>query len=151
MATTILNKETTMSSTGLEVFDKTLQTTNIWLNGIGETLGPDKQRCYHAMRAVLFALRDRLTPEQAFHLSAELPMLIRGIYWEGYRPTDKPDRQRTKEDFLEAVNSHIGNIQPMNVEDATTAVFRILAEHVDPGEAEKVKQNLPEPIRVMFP
>ena len=69
-----------MSATGLEVFDKTIQTTHVWLNEIGETIGPDKQRCYHALRAVLFALRDRLTTEEAFHLSAQLPMLVRGIF-----------------------------------------------------------------------
>ncbi len=68
-----------MSSTGLEVFDKTIQTTNSWLNEIGEDLGPDRQRCYNALRAVLFALRDRLTVEEAADLSAQLPMLIRGI------------------------------------------------------------------------
>ena len=59
-----------MSSTGLEVFDKTLQTTNLWLNEIGQDIGPDKQRCYHALRAVLFALRDRLTVDEAADLSA---------------------------------------------------------------------------------
>ena len=40
-----------MSATGLEVFDKTLQTTNTWLNEIGEKIGPDRQRCYHAPTA----------------------------------------------------------------------------------------------------
>ncbi len=61
-----------MSTTGLDVFDKTLQTTNIWLDEIGECdgIGPDRQRCYHALRAVLFALRDRLTVEEAAHLAA---------------------------------------------------------------------------------
>ncbi len=81
-----------MSSTGLEVFDKTIQTTNSWLNEIGEDLGPDRQRCYNALRAVLFALRDRLTVEEAADLSAQLPMLIRGIFYEGYRPSIMPQR-----------------------------------------------------------
>ncbi|WP_342235689.1 DUF2267 domain-containing protein [Inquilinus sp. OTU3971] len=74
-----------MSATGLEVFDKTLQTTNIWLNEIGETLGPDRQRCYQALRAVLQTLRDRLSVESAAHVSAQLPMLVRGIFYDGWR------------------------------------------------------------------
>lgn len=64
-----------MSSTGLDVFDKTLQTTHTWLNEIGacDGIGPDKQRAYHALRAVLFALRDRLTVEEAAHLGLATP------------------------------------------------------------------------------
>lgn len=33
-----------MSATGLEVFDKTIQTTNIWLGEIERELAPDRQR-----------------------------------------------------------------------------------------------------------
>ena len=32
-----------MSATGLDVFDKTLQTTHTWLNEIMQVTGPDKQ------------------------------------------------------------------------------------------------------------
>jgi hypothetical protein len=34
--------ETYMSATGLDTFDKTLQTTNIWLDEIGATIGLDR-------------------------------------------------------------------------------------------------------------
>ena len=54
-----------MSATGLDVFDKTVQTTNTWLKEIGEQIGPDRQRCYQALRAVLFSLRDRLNAGEA--------------------------------------------------------------------------------------
>jgi uncharacterized protein (DUF2267 family) len=140
-----------MSATGLEVFDRTLQTTNIWLNEIAEKTGPDKQRAYHGMRAVLFALRDRLTIEEAFHLSAELPLIIRGIFWEGYRPVHKPERYRSLEEFLEKVNEGVGNAAPMNPEDTARAVFAVLDKHVPQGEMEDVKQMLPKDVRNLFP
>ena len=63
-----------MSATGLEVFDKTVQTTNTWLKEIGEQIGPDRHRCYQALRAVLFSLRNRLNPNEAAHLAAQLPV-----------------------------------------------------------------------------
>ena len=98
-----------MSSTGLEVFDKTIQTTNSWLNEIGEDLGPDRQRCYNALRAVLFALRDRLTVEEAADLSAQLPMLIRGIFY-GATPVDHAAEIRSLDEFLAKINEHLQNI-----------------------------------------
>lgn len=140
-----------MPATGLEVFDKTLQTTHIWLNEIGEDIGPDTQRCYHALRAVLFALRDRLTVEEAFHLSAALPMLIRGIFWEGYRPAHKPERYRSREEFLEKINENLGQIPPVNPEDCARAVFRVLERHIPEGEMEDIRQMLPDHVRRIFP
>jgi uncharacterized protein (DUF2267 family) len=60
-----------MSQTSLKPFDSTMQTTNIWLNDIRERLGwQESYRAYHALRAVLHALRDRLTVEQAAALAA---------------------------------------------------------------------------------
>jgi len=140
-----------MSSTGLEVFDKTVQTTNLWLNEIGKDLGPDRRRCYHALRAVLFALRDRLTVNEAADLSAQLPMLIRGIFYEGYRPSTMPQKMRSLDEFLAKINENLQNIRPMGAEEAARAVFRVLDEHIPMGEMNEVKQMLPPEIRSLFP
>lgn len=140
-----------MSSSGLEVFDKTLQTTNLWLNEIGQEIGPDRQRCYHALRAVLFALRDRLTVEEASDLSAQLPMLVRGIFYEGFRPTTMPQKIRTQDEFLAKINQHLQNIRPLGADEAARAVFRVLDKHIPRGEMEQVKNMLPPDIRAIFP
>ena len=95
-----------MSDTGLDVFGETLHSTHAWLGDVGEALGGDEQHRYRALRAVLFASRDRLGIEEAFHLSSHLPMLVRGIYWEGYRPTDKPDVTRSLDEFLGKVSEN---------------------------------------------
>lgn len=36
-----------MSASGLAVFDKTVHTSNIWLDEIMEVLGPDRQLAWH--------------------------------------------------------------------------------------------------------
>ena len=54
-------------------------------------------------RPVLHTLRDRLTVEEAAHLSAQLPLLIRVIYFEGWHPAHKPTKERFKEQFLDQI------------------------------------------------
>jgi uncharacterized protein (DUF2267 family) len=98
----------------------------------------------------MFTIRDRISIEEAFHLSAQLPLLVRGVFWEGYRPAHKPERFRSLDEFLAKVEENIGQIAPINAEDASRAVFGVLARHLPPGELEDVKHLLPEPVRRLF-
>lgn len=139
-----------MTATGLDVFDKTLQSTHAWLNEIGEALGPDKQRSYHALRAVLTSLRDRLTVEQSAKLAAELPLLVRGIFYDGFRPTDAPLPLRSQQEFVTLVASRFGNIGPVNPRASCIAVFRVLQRHLSRPMIDKVKASLPQEIRALF-
>jgi uncharacterized protein (DUF2267 family) len=140
-----------MSATGLSVFDSTIEKTNIWLNDILDRLGwQDRQRAYHALRAVLHALRDRLTVTEAADLAAQLPLLIRGIYFEGWHPSGKPIKERKKEDFLAHIRAEFRNDPDIDLEDVTRAVFRVLAKHVSVGEIDDVKQMLPAEIRELW-
>jgi uncharacterized protein (DUF2267 family) len=140
-----------MSMTGLEVFDKTLQTTNIWLEEIGEVIGPDRQRCYHALMAVLHALRDRLPVEESAHLAAQMPLLVKGIYFHGWKPGLAPGRGRKLDDFLDAVAERLDHIRPLGPDEACRAVFSVLDRHIAPGECDKVRQALPKDIRRLWP
>lgn len=90
-----------MSTTGLEVFDKSLHTTHIWLNEISARLGPDKHVAWRVLGAVLHVLRDRLQPELSAHLAAQLPLLVRGLYYEQYRPSLQPSQLQSAHDFTQ--------------------------------------------------
>jgi uncharacterized protein (DUF2267 family) len=149
--TNVCFRSVTMSTTGLEVFDTTVQATNKWLNEICEVIGPDRQRAYDVLRAVLHSLRDRLTVDQAAHLGSQLPMLVRGIYFEGWKPSRNPQKWRSREDFLAHVNEELRNIRPTDAKDGSCAVFRAINHHIDPGEAAEVVQALPKGVRTMWP
>ena len=98
-----------MSATGLDVFDRTVHGTNNWLNDLMQVLGwQDRHKAYMALKATLHALRDRLTVEEVAQLGAQLPMLIRGFYYEGWDPTGKPLRARHKEEFLPKSSARSG-------------------------------------------
>ena len=140
-----------MSATGLDVFDRTIHTTNLWLKEIAEDIGPDRQRAYHALSAVLRALRDRLTLEEAAQLAAQLPLLVRGIYYDQWRPVEQPKRVRHLDDFLALIAQGEGEIKPIDPEDAARAVFKVLDRHISRGEIEQVKAELPAEIRSLWP
>lgn len=125
-----------MSATGVEVFDKSLQVTNIWPNEIMEDHGPDRQRAWHILGVVLRTIRDRLPPDLAAHLGAQLPLLVRGAFY---------DR------FLHRIEEGMTGVRPVNPEEAVHSVFHVLSHHLDPGQIAKVRQALPEDIRRLWP
>lgn len=140
-----------MSTTGITAFDSTVQTTNVWLHDLMDQLGwTDKRRAYHALRAVLHALRDRLPIEHATALGAQLPMLIRGVYFEGWHIGGKPVKERKKEDFLAHIAAAFPNDPEVDAEGIARAVFQVIAKHVSPGEVKHVKITLPGEIRSLW-
>jgi len=141
-----------MSATGLEAFDTTIHKTNSWLNDLMLALDwSDRHKAYLALRATLHALRDRLTVEEVAHLGAQLPMLIRGFYYEGWDPTGKPVRERRVEAFLIWIAQQFPDDPFIDPEPIARAVFRTLARRVSEGEIEDVKPVLPAGIRALWP
>ena len=140
-----------MSATGLDVFDKTLHTTNVWLGEIMAELGPDRQVAWHALGAVLRPLRDRIPVGLAAHLGSQLPLLIRGTYYDQWQPEHAPDKSRSLGEFLQRVGAGLSDIRPVNVRDATRTVFQVLSRHVDRGQLEKVRDSLPEEVHNLWP
>jgi uncharacterized protein (DUF2267 family) len=141
-----------MSNTGLEVFDSTLQKTHILLDHIMQEMGweNERQRAYLALRSVLHALRDRLTMEEALDLGAQLPMLVRGFYYEGWKPADTPRKERHKEEFLAHVKHDFRNDEHMDAEQIVRAVFRALARHISAGEIKDIQLILPAELRALW-
>ena len=140
-----------MSATGLEVFDKTLHMTNTWLSEIMETLGPDRQIAWHALGAVLRAVRDRIPLGLAAHLGAQLPLLVRGTYYDRWRPGGQPTDWRQLDEFASIIAGELRNLRPVNPIDAARCVFQVLNHHVDPGQVENVREALPQDVRDLWP
>ena len=138
-----------MSERRIESIDDTVQKTHIWLNEVAEELHTnDKHEAYLVLRAFLHALRDRLTVDEAAQLSAQLPTLIRGIYFEGWDPSRVPDRVRDRDAFLERVSKE-AIVPPREIDPvrAVRACWQVLARHVSAGEIEDVRSSLPKAIR----
>jgi len=139
-----------MSANSLDVFDKTLQTTHIWLNEINAVIGPDRHLAWKVLSTVLHKLRDRLPIELSAHLGSQLPLLIRGAYYDQYKPSAQPGRCRTVEEFTAEVAEWLSDVRPVDPNLAIAAVLRVLDHHVDPGQIAKVKGALPKHLRQMW-
>lgn len=133
------------------VFATTIQKSALWLHEIEEDTGWDEQRAYRALRATLHVLRDRLTVDQAAHLGAQLPMMVRGFYYEGWHPAGVPDKRiSSRQDFVDCVGSACHDTQ-IDAERAVAAVLRVLSRHVSPGEIRKLRDQLPKAIAALLP
>lgn len=132
--------------------NRTIHATNTWLSEIADAIGPeDAQIAYHALRGTLFATRDRLPVEEVMDLAAQLPALIRGVYFEGYKTTGKPQSYRDRETFLKRVEEELAVTNGANPEGAARAVFTVMNTHISSGEIEDVRQMLPDAIRELWP
>jgi uncharacterized protein (DUF2267 family) len=140
-----------MAALTADLFDHATHSANGWLEDIAARLGQGgPERAYRALRVVLHALRDRLGVNEATHLSAQLPLIVRGIFFDGWHPAGKPLRQN-REEFLERVAQEFGRDPGTDLELVCRAVFETIEEHVTSGEAQKVMACLPADLRALWP
>jgi uncharacterized protein (DUF2267 family) len=102
------------------------------------------------LRVVLHQLRDRLTVEEAVDLGAQLPILVRGIYYEGWQPRKTPHKVHTLQKLVDEVTI---KLLPRTIpaERAMRDVFAILAHHCDPGEISDVIAQMPAELKTLWP
>ena len=118
---------------------------------ISARLRADHSPACVGLRATLHALRDRLTPEEAVQFGAQLPMPIRGLYYEDWTPTGQPDKIRHKAVFLAPIRDYFRNDWHVEPEEIARAVCKVLATHVSAGEIDDIKQLLPQELKELWP
>jgi uncharacterized protein (DUF2267 family)/CBS domain-containing protein len=140
-----------MSANGLATFDRSIHATNLWLKEISNELGTDRRLAWRVLGVVLRVLRDRLPVDDAAHFAAQLPLVIRGAFYEQYRPIVQPDGMRSRAEFVARVAESLeGGASPVNIEKAIIAVFSAVQRHVGEAETAKVRHALPEDIRTLW-
>ena len=141
-----------MSAIGLEALNHAVQITHVWINDLDERLGwGNKPRAYRLLKAVLHALRDWLQINESAHFAAQLPELLRGVYYEQWRPAGTPVKKRDKADFVARVEDSF-KADPLEIPaQAILAVFELLSEKLTRGEIEKVRHALPQDLRNLWP
>jgi uncharacterized protein (DUF2267 family) len=143
-----------MTHSAHSLFDSSLQKTIHWIDEVArEMKWDDRLKAYHTMRTVMHVLRDRLRVDQAAHLSAQLPLIVRGIFFEGWKPARTPLSYKTKEEMKSLIKEYaqVDYLHDQNLETAIRAVLTTIRNHIDPNEIEDILSGLPEEIKEFFP
>jgi uncharacterized protein (DUF2267 family) len=140
-----------MSDTDPAIIERSVEKAHIWPKELTEELGvEDRQYAYRALRAVLHTLRDRLTVDVAAKLAAQLPTLIRGIYYEEWDPSRTPLPIHDVEGFLDHVAAEGRLAGETEASVAVDAVLAVLRRHVTPGELDDVLAVLPAKLKALI-
>ena len=143
-----------MKLTGVDVFDATIERTTSWLQDLMRELNwTDRRRSYLALRSVLHGLRDHLPVDQAVRFGNQLPMLIRGFYFEEWDVAGKPLTWTSREDLLAGIYSYFSQdeLSCADADAIVRAVFRLLDRKVVDGEIDDFHNALPVDIQNLWP
>lgn len=133
-----------------DIIARSVEKTHVWLNELAEELGTeDRQEAYRVLRAFLHALRDRLTIDESAQLAAQLPELIRGIYYEGWKPSATPRAYHDLDTFLGLIAGEALLDGETRASYAAAGAARVLRRHVSEGELKDVLSVLPEELRAV--
>ena len=134
------------------IIGRAVQDLETWLKALEGVDGiADEAKAYAVLRGVLHQLRDRLTPEEATDLGAELPTLVRGIYYEAWSPTRTPETERNRTDFLVRIAERMHDHPEIDPEKACRAVFGLLEDRISAGEIDDVITMLPKDVQALWP
>ncbi len=99
----------------------------------------------------LQAIRDVLGVDEAAQLAAQLPLFIRGVYFEGWDPSGTPVRLRDKPDFIARVCEAFTGDQLDDPEAAVGIIFSFLNTRISAGEINDVRGSLRKGLRDIWP
>ena len=129
-----------------------MQTAEDWINDLMRRLGwQDRERVYLALLATLHALRDCLTRHEAIYIGAQLPTLLRGLYYEGWHPTSRSLPLKGRSLFLERIHDALHQEPGTDPELVARAVFSVLAQRLPASELEDIKTVTPKALHAFWP
>ena len=140
-----------MSHTSFASFTHAAQQAQQWVNELAADLCWSEPSAYRLLKTVLHTVRDWLSPAEMADLSAQLPVLIRGVFFEGWTPTGTNACERKKRDFIIRVESSFGCDDEVDFDVAIKAVFKLLDRHISHGEIIQVRNSMKKSLRELWP
>jgi len=142
-----------MARPRIDVFERAVQKADVWIDDLMARLRwDDRHQAYEALGAVLHVLRDRMPVGEAVDLGAQLPLLLRGLFYQNWDVSVSPEKYRRADEFLAHVRAALLDLRLEFIpeEDLVEAVAGLLADRMSKGELESVRRVLPGEIRGFF-
>ena len=137
--------------TAISDLNAAVQTAEDWINNLMRRLGwQDRERVFLALLATLHALRDCLARDEAIYIGAQLPTLLRGLYYEGWHPTARP-ATKSRNAFLERIHDGVHRDPGVDAEQVARGVFALLAARLPAAEIEDAKAATPSVLHNLWP
>ena len=81
---------------------------------------------------------------------AQLPTLVRGVYYDGWKPAETPVKM-SNEEFLARVRSEFPYAVEGGSEKLVRTVLKTLERHVSAGEWQHLKSRVPNSLAALLP
>jgi uncharacterized protein (DUF2267 family) len=111
----------------------------------------ERDTAFRALLASLHALRDALPKGEAVHLGLALPVLLRGFYFDGWRPSGRALGAKTRTAFLERIHDGVRQDPAIDPDEAARAVLALLSERLPPTDLENAKAATPHDLHGFWP
>lgn len=136
----------------IHVFERTTHEAHEWVNDLaGRTGWTNEREVLRLLRIVLCKIRDHLSANEMAQFSAQLPIILRGMFFEGWQPRNTPVRERHASELIAAVDERVGDVLDYQGVTDIKAVFNVINAHVSRGEVEDVRACLPQELRDLWP
>jgi uncharacterized protein (DUF2267 family) len=121
-----------------------------WIAEIADGLETDdRERALSALRASLHILRDSLPLQATVALGAQLPLIVRGLYYENWQP-EAVHVHHTKDEILALLAERLSWASLPELEPAVRAAFSVIQRHIDAHEVEKVAHLLSHGVKHLW-
>jgi uncharacterized protein (DUF2267 family) len=137
--------------TDMQKLGGALAETEKWIDDLMRRLDwHDRGKVYAALLGTLHGLRDSLPRDEAIYVGAQMPLLLRGLYYEGWHPTVRMSA-KNRDAFLERIHEAVHRDPGIDTEQVARAVFALLSARLSPSELEDAKAATPKPLRSFWP
>lgn len=147
------SKSESKSNNHVSVLSHSLQKSEAWISEMKTELSwLSNDNRYHVLRAVFHALRDQLSVNEAAHFSAQLPLVLRGTFYEGWNPPQKQPKALSKQEFLMAMRDHLqhADLLKFDLEKGAAVALGVIMSHVSYGEMNDIVKSSSESLKSFF-
>lgn len=137
------------ANTRVSALDHAMHIAHTWVNAVAKEFDTDdREFAYAVLRAWLHTLRDRLTVEASAHFAAQLPDLIRGVFYAGWDPSAVPMKYNAEAYTVRFARE--ANISLQDVGKTAPVITAALLHFLPPAQMHKALYQLPSEIQVLL-